>query len=102
MPLLESVGPRPDMEGILEKERERGTGGIRSDGGELVRQKERGRSTAGSNAREVGEVVVLGVLVRASHERSRQCDAKRVPACVLVQASCRASYFLHFSPSFSV
>ena len=86
-------------EGIPEKERERAIRGIR---GELVRQKERGRSTAGSNASAVGEVVVLGVFVRTSHERSRQCDAKRVPVCIVVWDRCCAFYFINFSPSFSV
>lgn len=85
--------------GISEKERERAIRGIR---GELVRQKERGRSTAGSNASAVGEVVVLGVFVRTSHERSRQCDAERVPVCLVVLGWCCAFYSINVSPFFSV
>lgn len=39
---------RPGL--VFEKERARAIWGIRMDIGEFVRQKERGRSTAGSNA----------------------------------------------------
>lgn len=70
------------MEGICEKERERNIRGIRKGRGEFVRQKERGRSTAGSNAIMVGEVGVLGVLVHTSHERCRPSVRRGTRSCL--------------------